>query len=548
MDTGERDAEAAPARQAMQAISIVFATTATGRRLAGLMRVARELSAVGGAPSVVVAYGRAARTREPIDRGDVHVVVHAADDRPGAALLAGARHAQAERCLLVDDELQLDEAIIRAHRLGQPDGDVVTIGCVTPGLPDGGLVTGTPDPLLAFAMQGGRNACLPRAPLLRLAGDQGLDEPVAAYRIAQQLRAHGIPLVCVEGAAVRELPSAARARARGRAAARLYAEDPATLQQSGLGRFKQGSLRQIMLRRALVGVPGVARGIHLFASAIPGSALRAELRLLTSDALFWRTARSLIDRETWGRMKSDVTILMYHAFATEGEAASWYVLPGRRLARQLLALRLLRRRVLPLDAYIELRESHRLPPPRTVVITIDDGYEDVYRVAAPILAAHRCPATVFAVSSQVGQRASWTADGPLHDRPLASWQQLRDGLSAGLDVGAHSRTHPRLTELTDEAAAEEIAGSRRELAEGLQRPVRFFAYPHGAEDAGICRLVADAGFAAACSSRGGRNGPTEPLTRLRRVEIRGNQGVLRFVCAVFLGRRHLMTRARRAGE
>jgi peptidoglycan/xylan/chitin deacetylase (PgdA/CDA1 family) len=238
-------------------------------------------------------------------------------------------------------------------------------------------------------------------------------------------------------------------------------------------------------------------------------------------------------------MKSDVTILMYHAFAADGEPASQYVLPGRELARQLVALRALRRRVIPPDSYISLRESHALPPARAVVITIDDGYEDVYGIAAPILAAHGCSAIVFVVSGRVGQRAEWTPDGPLRDRPLASWQRLREGLGAGLDVGAHSRTHPRLTQLSDEAAAEEIGGSRRELGEGLGRTVTLFAYPHGDEDRRTQRLVTGAGFSAACTSRGGQNGPCEPLERLRRVEIRGDQGLLRFVLAVMVGRRSL---------
>jgi peptidoglycan/xylan/chitin deacetylase (PgdA/CDA1 family) len=522
----------------MRAVSVVLATSAVGRRFAALTHTARALAEAAGAPSVIVTYGREAPSPGPSDNGDVQLIVHSANEHRGSALLAGARHAQTSQCLLVDDMLGVDEALVRAHRRRQADADdLVTVGGLWPTLPAGRLTPITRDPLYAFAMHGARNACVPRAPLVRLAGLEALDDPVATYRLAQQLRAHGVSFVGIEDAVACEAPRGARALAHGKAAASLYAEDPATLRQSGLGSFKEGSLGRIVLRNTLTSVPGAIRAVDALALAAPAPALRRKLRLVSSDARFWRGARSAADRETWRRMKSGVTILMYHAFATEGEPASRYVLPGRTLARQLTVLRVLRRRVISLGSYVALRQSHALPPARTVVVTIDDGYQDVYDVAAPILTAHDCPATVFIVSGRVGQRAEWPADGPLRDRPLAGWQQLRDGLDAGLDVGAHTRTHPRLTELADAAAAEEIRGSRRELGDRLHRSVTTFAYPHGDEDARTHQLVVEAGFAGACTVRAGKNGPCEPLERLRRVEIRGDQGLVRFVLAVVLGRR-----------
>jgi peptidoglycan/xylan/chitin deacetylase (PgdA/CDA1 family) len=537
----------------MEALAIVVATSAGGRRLARLVEKARVLSAAAGAPSVIALHGRAARAPRPACDGDVRLVVHATAGGAGAALVTGVRCARAARCLLADDELCLDARLVLEHR--RPPGgahDVVTVGDLVPRLPDGRAVPAGDDLLCVFALQGARQACVPRAGLAALREDETLDDPVAAYRLARRLQAAGTRFVPVDT----PVPAGGRdrgARERGRAAARLYAEDPTTLAASGLGNFRQVPVGRLLIRRALAAVPGTARGTAALARAVPAPPLADALRRVGADALFWRGARGVLEAETWRRVKSSAVILMYHAFTPDPKAASRYVLPARRLAGQLIALRALRRHVMPLEAYVRLRQAHALAPARTVVLTIDDGYADVYDVAAPILAGHVCPATVFVVSGLVGGRAGWPRadsrnDRPLRGRRLADWQRIREGVQAGLDVGAHTRSHPPLTRLGAEAAAEEIAGSRRELGERLQRAVTLFAYPHGDEDARVRGLVAEAGFDAACTSRGGSNGPCEPLTALRRVEVRGDERLWRFAATLLLARRLRVRTGRRRRE
>src|SRR5207245_2429620 len=124
----------------MQALSVVLATPSTGRKLHILLRGAGGLSAAAGAPSVVVAYGRGRPRTDPAGYGDVQLILQPPGDGIGSALLAGARHAQAPRCLLVCS-LPLDEALVRAHRRVPVGADVVTVGRLSPALPVG---TGAP--------------------------------------------------------------------------------------------------------------------------------------------------------------------------------------------------------------------------------------------------------------------------------------------------------------------------------------------------------------------------------------------------------------------
>jgi peptidoglycan/xylan/chitin deacetylase (PgdA/CDA1 family) len=82
------------------------------------------------------------------------------------------------------------------------------------------------------------------------------------------------------------------------------------------------------------------------------------------------------------------------------------------------------------------------------------------------------------------------------DRPL-DWNEVEALAGQGCKFGSHTLTHPELDRLPEEAAREEIAGSRRRLAERLGRDVALFCYPRGACTPVLAALVAAAGYAAA---------------------------------------------------
>jgi peptidoglycan/xylan/chitin deacetylase (PgdA/CDA1 family) len=517
----------------MQPLSVVIATARSGDSLEALLQGAGDISRDTGIGFVIVARESTPGVADVrADPSEVQLVAAPGARTDGAALIAGVAHAQARRCLLL--VALPDEELVRAHH--DAPADAATVAALS--VPHSAVERGRErDPLYAFAVRRGRGACVPREPLLELANGGELDRTVPAYELARRLRARGVAFLAVPVPGARDGSCEDDPHALGRAAAVLYRSVPPTLRESGLASFRDASLARIMLRRTAAPAPALARAVRALGGSASATGLRARLRELASDALFWSGARGAVDRDTWRRIKGGVTILMYHAFAAQDGDASRYVMPARKLERQLNALRFLRRRVISLETYAALREANALPPPGAVVITIDDGYQDVYDIAAPIIASRGYHATVFAVSNCVGQHAEWAGAGSLRGRPLASWQALRDGLAAGLAVGAHSRTHPSLTELSDEAMSIEIEGSRVELAAQLGRPVTTFAYPHGDEDVRTQAILARAGFALACTSKGGKNRPCEPALRLRRVEVRGDQGLMRFILAVMLGRR-----------
>jgi peptidoglycan/xylan/chitin deacetylase (PgdA/CDA1 family) len=178
---------------------------------------------------------------------------------------------------------------------------------------------------------------------------------------------------------------------------------------------------------------------------------------------------------------------------------------------------------------------------RELAITFDDGYQDNFEHAAPVLERLGLPATFFIVSQWIGSEVV-----PWWDRqegvryPWMTWDQVQSLHNRGFEFGAHTRTHVDLGAVTEIEAREEIVGGRRELEERLGAPVELFAYPYGrlANLADVNRrLIRGAGFRCCCSCFGGViDGGTDPF-HLRRVPITsGFPSPLQFGFEVVLGR------------
>jgi|1186.fasta_scaffold152520_2 peptidoglycan/xylan/chitin deacetylase (PgdA/CDA1 family) len=163
------------------------------------------------------------------------------------------------------------------------------------------------------------------------------------------------------------------------------------------------------------------------------------------------------------------------------------------------------------------------PLDRQLAITFDDGYRDNFENAAPILETMSLPATVFVVSDWIGSEAwPWwdREDGARY--PWMTWEQVAELRRRGIDIGAHTRTHPDLGNVSGDAATVEIQGSRIALEDRLGEPIELFAYPYGGPGnmaaANIDRVRA-AGFRCCCSCYGGLTERGADPFHLRRIAI-----------------------------
>lgn len=167
------------------------------------------------------------------------------------------------------------------------------------------------------------------------------------------------------------------------------------------------------------------------------------------------------------------------------------------------------------------------PPRRTVALTFDDGYLDVAEHALPVLAERGFKATVFVAPAVTDGAVSftWYRQQP----PLLDWDDIVElDRDATLSFEAHSLTHPNLPALTEEAAREEIAGSKQALEGRLGRRVQAFSYPTGLFGPREQRLVDEAGFRLAVSCEPGANDAATDRLALRRRQIDARDSLLDF--------------------
>lgn len=107
--------------------------------------------------------------------------------------------------------------------------------------------------------------------------------------------------------------------------------------------------------------------------------------------------------------------------------------------------------------------------------------------------------------------------------PMLSWSDIREMAALGMTIGSHTFTHPNLPNAGPVDAALEIAASKARLEREIGMPVTMFSYPNGGAErymtSEIARLVENAGFAAATTSRNGFAGPASDLFALERIQV-----------------------------
>ncbi|MHB1320061.1 MAG: polysaccharide deacetylase family protein [Acidithiobacillus ferrivorans] len=217
-----------------------------------------------------------------------------------------------------------------------------------------------------------------------------------------------------------------------------------------------------------------------------------------------------------------VPILMYHniAVAPQGVKLHGLYISPRRFARQMALLHRLGYRGLSMSAAMPYLRGEQ--EAKVAVITLDDGYRDNLENALPVLQRYGFTATCYVVSAALGDHNYWDAEQLGASKPLMNLNELRSWQAGGMEVGAHSRHHPRLPELSDAALADEVAGSRQELEDLLGVPVTQFCYPYGAAGLREREAARRAGFVAAVTVRRGRVSPGADLMDLPRVLVGGH--------------------------
>lgn len=136
---------------------------------------------------------------------------------------------------------------------------------------------------------------------------------------------------------------------------------------------------------------------------------------------------------------------------------------------------------------------------KQVLLTFDDGYDDLFDVCREVLLPRRVPVLVFIVSDYAGRDNDWELS--LGRRPFRhmDWDRLRELERLGVQFGSHGATHRDLTRLSPGDLAYEIEGSKARIEKETGAAPRCFSYPFGRSNAAVREAVERAGYEAAFS-------------------------------------------------
>ena len=208
----------------------------------------------------------------------------------------------------------------------------------------------------------------------------------------------------------------------------------------------------------------------------------------------------------WFAPRHTVPILMYHS--VDNKAGTFFVSP-ENFAKQMEYIKKNGYEVITLDELVgSIRNKEHLKRNK-VVITFDDGYQDNFINAYPVLKKYQFPATIFLITDFIDKNPAFL-----------SWSEVKIMSKDKISFGGHTKTHFYLGSVTDDKIVlNEIAGSKKAIEQQINMPVNYFCYPGGGFNERVKALVVRAGYQGACATNRGFADFNSDVYELKRIKV-----------------------------
>jgi peptidoglycan/xylan/chitin deacetylase (PgdA/CDA1 family) len=225
------------------------------------------------------------------------------------------------------------------------------------------------------------------------------------------------------------------------------------------------------------------------------------------------------------RLAGEVPVLMYHSIAT-GATRKFrrFAVDPAEFAAQMEYLAAAGYQTVT-AAELAGRGPGDPVPSRLVVLTFDDAYTDFYSAALPVLREHGFRATLYVPTAYVGGTTRYNVSVGEENRAVLSWRALADIAAEGIEVAAHSHSHPQLDRVPAAVVSDEVRRCRSLLEDKLGIAVDGFAYPFGFWNGAARHAVAAAGYRYACAVAELMTAPGDDMLTLPRLTINAGIGV-----------------------
>ena len=223
-------------------------------------------------------------------------------------------------------------------------------------------------------------------------------------------------------------------------------------------------------------------------------------------------------------MKHKVPVLMYHDIIKEDND---YGVNIKLFYKQMLLMKKM--------GYesINLNQIESVSSNKKFVITFDDGYENVYAYAMPILKKLNFTATCFFVSNFINKSNDWDKTFKYYvKKKIMTYGQIKSWAQNNFEIGSHSFDHKNLNTLNDNEIIKQLNESKLFIKKNFGRNVESFSYPYGKYNKEISLLVKKYYKFAVTTKRSRFDKSKFSLLEIPRIPINPDTGVLKFYLKV----------------
>jgi len=208
----------------------------------------------------------------------------------------------------------------------------------------------------------------------------------------------------------------------------------------------------------------------------------------------------------WFDQQHSTAVVMYHNIAANPQNYNDTVSP-QTFQAQLEYFKAQGYHVLRFSDLVGMMKAGKKLPRKTLVLTFDDGYENNFLQAFPLLKQYGLTATFFISAGKVGQPG------------FMNWKELSALQQGGMDIGAHGMGHVYLPQVPDVVQNYEITESKKQIEARLKNRVDIFSYPVGGFNENIKRLVMQAGYQGAATTNRGAHFRNDDIYAIRRIKL-----------------------------
>ena len=214
-----------------------------------------------------------------------------------------------------------------------------------------------------------------------------------------------------------------------------------------------------------------------------------------------------------------IPILMYHSVDSidRGKGLRSLHVPRWLFKLQLSILYMLGYRGLDMDRLLPYLKGEKTG--KVFGITFDDGYENNYLNALPILKKYKFTATCYLLANNIGGKNYWDIQKGFASHNMMTHEHIKNWITSGMSIGSHSLTHVKLAELSKSMMKKEILESKLKLEKEFKIKINHFCYPYGASDDTTEEIVKIAEYESAVTVARGVESDSPNLFRLSRVFI-----------------------------